>query len=358
MGLAVSRDGFRFAGILSGFRFVMKESLQKRMVLIILVMIMILIVPLVVGGMEVISPVLSISPIFALYFISLLFIKWYCIVVRSKIFLRYSGYLIGGRRILPILWSYELLSDLFPKNVVAPIACLAFFKRHNVSYAATLSLGFFCMVLDTFSILLIVAGGVLIGGLIGVAYFQNNYLLYLILYFLIFSILLSIFYRRSIGRIILKFPLHWFVPASKRDSVNRALMEIAEEIAKTENISPASAFALLLLSLVSWISRLSFLYLSIKAASHGIGWIEAMLIQVMSGVAGTLTFMPGGFPGADITVAALLSSKLGLTDTLAILVLWRIMTFYINVIVGGAALFWLGLGVSMRSLFPRIGKPG
>ena len=139
----------------------MKGSLQKRMVLIILVMIMILVVPLVIGGMEVVSPVLSVSPIFALYFISLLFMKWYCIVARSQIFLRYTGYSIDRKRIVPILLSYELLSDLFPKNVVAPIACLAFFKKYNVPYTATLSLGFFCMVLDTFSILLIVAGGLL-----------------------------------------------------------------------------------------------------------------------------------------------------------------------------------------------------
>lgn len=336
----------------------MKGALQKRTLLILFVMAMIILVPLAIGGMDVVLPFLSLEPVFLLSFLVLLCVKWYSIAVRGQMFLAYSGYQIRKRTITPVLWSYEFLSDLFPKNIVAPIVCFALFKKNDIPYATTAALGFFCMVMDTVSILLLVAMGVLAGGAIGDDAIDHRAFLSFLLVVTILLIVLSLFYRKSIGRFLMRIPLYRFVPSSRRDQVARAVVEFSTAISRTDDIPAKAVAAILLLSLANWTARLSFLYLSVKAAGQSIGWIEAMLIQALSGVAGTITFMPGGFPGADITVAALLSGSLGLTDTLAILVLWRIMTFYVNVFVGGAAFVWLGLGVSLRSFLSGTRRSG
>jgi uncharacterized protein (TIRG00374 family) len=72
-------------------------------------------------------------------------------------------------------------------------------------------------------------------------------------------------------------------------------------------------------------------------------WAWSFLIQMLSLRAGQFSLLPGGAGAAELTSAALLAPMVGKSTAAAAILIWRAVTYYFYLVVGGPV-FLLMLG--------------
>ena len=97
------------------------------------------------------------------------------------------------------------------------------------------------------------------------------------------------------------------------------------------------------LTCVHWGLRYSILYLALKGLGVDFQWAWSFLIQILSLSAGQFSLLPGGAGTAELTSAALLAPMVGKSTAAAAILIWRSMTYYFYLVVGGP-IFLLMLG--------------
>ncbi|MCU0073478.1 flippase-like domain-containing protein [Pseudomonas koreensis] len=97
------------------------------------------------------------------------------------------------------------------------------------------------------------------------------------------------------------------------------------------------------LTCVHWSLRYSVLYLALRGLEADVQWAWTFLIQMLSLGAGQFSLLPGGAGAAELTSAALLAPMVGASTAAAAILIWRAMTFYFYLLVGGP-IFLLMLG--------------
>lgn len=97
------------------------------------------------------------------------------------------------------------------------------------------------------------------------------------------------------------------------------------------------------LTYVHWSLRYSVLYLALRGLGADVQWAWTFLIQMLSLGAGQFSLLPGGAGAAELTSAALLAPMVGKSTAAAAILIWRVVTFYFYLLVGGPV-FLLMLG--------------
>lgn len=106
------------------------------------------------------------------------------------------------------------------------------------------------------------------------------------------------------------------------------------------------------LTCLHWILRYSVLYLALRGLGADLQWAWSFLIQMLSLSAGQLSLLPGGAGAAELTSAALLAPMVGKSTAAAAILIWRAVTYYFYLLVGGPV-FVLMLG---RPLLKKLMK--
>jgi uncharacterized protein (TIRG00374 family) len=102
------------------------------------------------------------------------------------------------------------------------------------------------------------------------------------------------------------------------------------------------------LTCVHWGLRYSILYLALQGLGVDFQWAWSFLIQILSLSAGQFSLLPGGAGTAELTSAALLAPMVGKSTAAAAILIWRSVTYYFYLIVGGP-IFVLMLGRPLLS---------
>ena len=106
------------------------------------------------------------------------------------------------------------------------------------------------------------------------------------------------------------------------------------------------------LTCLHWILRYSVLYLALRGLGADLQWAWSFLIQMLSLSAGQFSLLPGGAGAAELTSAALLAPMVGKSTAAAAILIWRAVTYYFYLLVGGPV-FLLMLG---RPLLKKLMK--
>jgi uncharacterized protein (TIRG00374 family) len=157
------------------------------------------------------------------------------------------------------------------------------------------------------------------------------------------------FHRQVIkfnGRLLRRFNTR----AVTRRRWARKLLHFRDALAQTWKMPRERLLAVFVLTCVHWGLRYSILYLALLGLGVNVQWAWTFLIQMLSLTAGQFSLLPGGAGTAELTSAALLAPMVGKSTAAAAILIWRTVTYYFYLVVGGP-IFLLMVG---RPLLNRL----
>lgn len=155
-------------------------------------------------------------------------------------------------------------------------------------------------------------------------------------------VLLARYHRRLIrlsGRVLARMNVQ---PNTRRRWARKLLHFLAAFI-DTLKLPWQTLSKVFALTCVHWLLRYSVLYLALRGLGADLQWAWSFLVQMLSLGAGQFSLLPGGAGAAELTSAALLAPMVGKSTAAAAILIWRVVTFYFYLVVGGPV-FLLMLG--------------
>ncbi|RKS18789.1 hypothetical protein BJ917_4482 [Pseudomonas sp. WPR_5_2] len=144
---------------------------------------------------------------------------------------------------------------------------------------------------------------------------------------------------RLSGRLLNRFN----VQSTTRMRWARKLLHFLAAFADTLKLPFQTLITVFALTCLHWILRYSVLYLALRGLGADLQWAWSFLIQMLSLSAGQFSLLPGGAGAAELTSAALLAPMVGKSTAAAAILIWRAVTYYFYLLVGGPV-FLLMLG--------------
>lgn len=142
------------------------------------------------------------------------------------------------------------------------------------------------------------------------------------------------------------------VQSSTRMRWARKLLHFLAAFTDTLKLPFQTLVTVFALTCLHWILRYSVLYLALRGLGADLQWAWCFLIQMLSLSAGQFSLLPGGAGAAELTSAALLAPMVGKSTAAAAILIWRAVTYYFYLLVGGPV-FLLMLG---RPLLKKLMK--
>lgn len=310
-------------------------------------MLLMLAVPAVLGGKDALSLVATLSPAYIALFILLSLTKWTCMSLRWLILIGTGNHPVRKRSVFAIVLASDFASEAIPVGVGAIASNLLFFKRQGVPATATVAFANFIFILDLAAVFLVLSTALLLTFHSGN---HNTIWIAMAATALVLVVMVALFlalrYIDKLALLAKRLSLHRFIPSRYKEKALELLVQLKTRYAQTGQIPLRTLLPLLLVSLVVWSIRFSLLYLAIRAVGGNLSWAYTAVAQFVSGLIGMITFLPGGFPGMDVSIAALLHGDLTMKTILAAIFLWRLVTYHINFFVGGASFSWLSAKAS------------
>jgi len=155
-------------------------------------------------------------------------------------------------------------------------------------------------------------------------------------------VLLARYHRRLIllsGRLLARLNVQ---PATRRRWA-RKLLHFLDAFIDTLKLPWQTLVKVFALTCMHWLLRYSVLYLALRGLGADLQWAWSFLVQMLSLGAGQMSLLPGGAGAAELTSAALLAPMVGKSTAAAAILIWRVVTFYFYLVVGGPV-FLLMLG--------------
>jgi uncharacterized protein (TIRG00374 family) len=132
--------------------------------------------------------------------------------------------------------------------------------------------------------------------------------------------------------------------------LGRWLIQFRDCIGFLLHLNPWRLAAIVALTAIHWMLRYSVLPLVILFLGHSVPWAYLFVGQSMMLIIGTLTFLPGGAGGVDLTLAALLHPHLPPAVAATAVLAWRFCMFHWYLIAGAPVfLATTGLGRGVRA---------
>jgi uncharacterized protein (TIRG00374 family) len=159
-------------------------------------------------------------------------------------------------------------------------------------------------------------------------------------------------YHRLLIRLSGRLLVRLNVKGSTRLRWARKLLHFLAAFTDTLKLPVMTLIKVFALTCVHWLLRYSVLYLALRGLGADLQWAWCFLIQMLSLSAGQFSLLPGGAGAAELTSAALLAPMVGKSTAAAAILIWRTVTYYFYLVVGGPV-FLLMLG---RPLLKKLMK--
>lgn len=135
----------------------------------------------------------------------------------------------------------------------------------------------------------------------------------------------------------------------------RKVLHFRDALAETWKMPRQRLLAVFVLTCVHWGLRYSILYLALQGLGVNVQWAWTFLIQMLSLTAGQFSLLPGGAGTAELTSAALLAPMVGKSTAAAAILIWRTVTYYFYLVVGGP-IFLLMVGKPLLKRLMRFNQ--
>jgi len=293
-------------------------------------------IPLALGGREMLTQVLAFPLDSLLIMFGMILLCWLINAQKLRVLLNGRAGDIGRVQSVGIVMASEFAFYATPGGTGAPLTLMALLSRHGMRPAHSSAifavdqlsdLMFFLCALAAVLVWALshsvspnletslITSGVLLGGIFfGV-------------------VLLARFQRRVIkanGRLLTRLGmkplkrLHWARKCLHfRDTLVSSLRQPKRRLA-----------LIFFLTCCHWTLRFSVLYLTLSAMGVELHWAWTFLIQLLSLAAGLATLLPGGAGGTELTSAALLAPLVGKSTAAAAILIWRVVTYYFYLVMG------------------------
>ena len=150
-------------------------------------------------------------------------------------------------------------------------------------------------------------------------------------------------YHRLLIRLSGRLLARLNVKAATRMRWARKLLHFLAAFTDTLRLPMQTLITVFALTCLHWGLRYSVLYLALRGLGADVQWAWSFLIQLLSLSAGQFSLLPGGAGAAELTSAALLAPMVGKSTAAAAILIWRAVTYYFYLLVGGPV-FVLMLG--------------
>lgn len=301
-----------------------------------------ILLPLVVGGWGIVEHLLTISLASASLLLLLLCLKWQLNALRCHLLFNAIGIPFHFRETVALTLAYDFAAESTPGGIGGPLAGYTLLRRRGTSPMRIATAGSVVLAMDMAALLCLVAWAFMQVTLATDAALHWQILHALTLMGVTMSSTwLAIRFRRGILRRLGASRVIRGLSPQRRRTLARAWLRAGRILDRISLLPPQRLALIAVTSVAHWACRLSVIYLAILAIDHHAAWTDTLLIQFAGGFAGMVTGLPGGYGGADMVIAALLSPQLDKAAIATVLLIWRLMTFHLTLMVGGAAFLWL-----------------
>nr|WP_110971730.1 lysylphosphatidylglycerol synthase transmembrane domain-containing protein [Pseudomonas huaxiensis] len=315
-------------------------------------LVMAALVPVVLGGSELLPRLRSFPPGLLLALFGMIVLCWTLNAMRLRLLLGSQGEKISRLRSLGVIMATEFAICSTPGGSGGPLTLMALLSRDRVRPAHSGAV----FAMDQLNDLLFFLFAVL--GIVVYTLFHsfNRSLEGLLISSAVLMLatlglgLVLVRWRRGVMRFNGWLLKRVKVSPLTRRRWARRLLHFFRAFRATLRL-PRRVLALVFgLTCLHWALRYSVLYLVLIGLGGNLQWITSFLVQVLSLSAGQVSLLPGGAGAAELTSATLLTPMVGKSTAAAAVLVWRVVTYYFYLVAGGPVFLWL-LG---RPLLERI----
>lgn len=327
---------------------------MSRGILLFLALLAAVLIPLVLGGNETWSRLQSFPLSGLLIMFGMILLCWVVNTMRLRLLLGDQRDKVSRLKSLGVVMAAEFAYCATPGGSGGPLTIMALLARNGVRPAR----GSAVFAMDQLSDLLFflcALSGILIYALFQHLSQRMEWLLMVSAVSLfggLVSCVVVARYHRLLIRLGGRLLARLNVKATTRLRWARKLLHFLAAFTDTLKLPVQTLAKVFALTCVHWLLRYSVLYLALRGLGADLQWAWSFLIQMLSLGAGQFSLLPGGAGAAELTSAALLAPMVGKSTAAAAILIWRAVTYYFYLVVGGPV-FLLMLG---RPLLKKLMK--
>lgn len=311
-------------------------------------------IPLLLGGNDTWSRLQNFPRNELLIMFGMILLCWVVNTLRLRLLLGDQCHKVGRVKSLGVVMAAEFAYCATPGGSGGPLTIMALLARNGVRPAR----GSAVFAMDQLSDLLFFLCALI--GILIYALFQHlsERLEWLLIVSAIsmFGGLLSCVVVARQHRLLIRLSGRLLVRLNVKGTTRlrwaRKLLHFLAAFTDTLKLPIPTLIKVFALTCVHWLLRYSVLYLALRGLGADLQWAWCFLIQMLSLSAGQFSLLPGGAGAAELTSAALLAPMVGKSTAAAAILIWRAVTYYFYLVVGGPV-FLLMLG---RPLLKKLMK--
>ncbi|MGO4310403.1 YbhN family protein [Pseudomonas sp. KB_15] len=311
-------------------------------------------IPSLLGGSETWSRLTGFPLPWLLIMFGMILLCWAVNTLRLRLLLGDQCDKVNRLRSLGVVMAAEFAYCATPGGSGGPLTIMALLARHGVRPAR----GSAVFAMDQLSDLLFflcALSGILIYALFQHLSQRMEWMLMLSAVSLLAGLIVCVMVARY-HRLLIRLSGRWLarvnVKAATRMRWARKLLQFLAAFTDTLKLPVQTLIKVFALTCVHWVLRYSVLYLALHGLGADLQWAWCFLVQMLALSAGQFSLLPGGAGAAELTSAALLAPMVGKSTAAAAILIWRAVTYYFYLLVGGPV-FLLMLG---RSLLMKLMK--
>lgn len=318
---------------------------MKRGLLLLIGLLAAVLIPVLLGGGETWSRLRSFPLHWLLIMFGMILLCWGINTLRLRLLLGDQREKVAPLKSLGVVMAAEFAYCATPGGSGGPLTIMALLARCGVRPAR----GSAVFAMDQLSDLLFFLCA--LSGILIYALFQHlsDRLEWLLtvsavsLFGGLFSCVLIARYHRALIRLSGRLLAGMNITTSTRRCWARKLLHFLAAFTDTLKLPWQTLVKVFALTCVHWLLRYSVLYLALRGLGADLQWAWSFLVQMLSLGAGQFSLLPGGAGAAELTSAALLAPMVGKSTAAAAILIWRVVTYYFYLLVGGPV-FVLMLG--------------
>ncbi|CAN7299202.1 MULTISPECIES: lysylphosphatidylglycerol synthase transmembrane domain-containing protein [unclassified Pseudomonas] len=327
---------------------------MSRGILLVIALLAAVLIPSLLGGGETWSRLQSFPLEWLLIMFGMILLCWVLNTLRLRLLLGDQRDKVSRLKSLGVVMSAEFAYCATPGGSGGPLTIMALLARHGVRPAR----GSAVFAMDQLSDLLFFLCA--LSAILIYALFQHlsqrlEWMLTvsaISLFGGLFSCVLMARCHRSLIRLSGRLLARFNVKEATRLRWARKLLHFLAAFTDTLKLPFQTLITVFALTCLHWVLRYSVLYLALRGLGVDLQWAWCFLIQMLSLSAGQFSLLPGGAGAAELTSAALLAPMVGKSTAAAAILIWRTVTYYFYLVVGGPV-FLLMLG---RPLLKKLMK--
>ncbi|MGF6329089.1 uncharacterized protein (TIRG00374 family) [Pseudomonas sp. BS3782 TE3695] len=318
---------------------------MSRGILLVVTLLAAVLIPSLLGGGETWSRLQSFPLKWLLVMFGMILLCWMLNTLRLRLLLGDQRGKISHFKSLGVVMSAEFAYCATPGGSGGPLTIMALLARHGVRPAR----GSAVFAMDQLSDLLFflcALSAILIYALFQHLSQRMEWLLTvsaISMFGGLFSCVLAARYHRSLIRLGGRLLARLNVKGTTRMRWARKLLHFLAAFTDTLKLPFQTLITVFALTCLHWLLRYSVLYLALRGLGVDLQWAWCFLIQMLSLSAGQFSLLPGGAGAAELTSAALLAPMVGKSTAAAAILIWRTVTYYFYLVIGGPV-FLLMLG--------------